>query len=515
MSNFTKMALSASVILISGIVTGCTDESIKLFNHPHGDVILKSPEVVAYSGEHYWNVSATRSNGGDGATGNTNWDRFNIPSNITDEERASVKAALEAKVTGSRISEDIVFPWENYFLQDVVSAVDTDTPSKSYTFEAWNLGADCSPYWHHGEDYANYEEVSNNGQISHYYQDRTTTPQTRIDKTALMTDMNLGTYEQMRGKQFRWYVNCHEYLHWSEYIVVEVDGSYYICFDFACGFAENDKDGHTGRGNTQNDWDYNDWIIKISPAVGNGEAAPAVWGGAPSNPGQPEEGERPENPGIPGSDQDQTDLTRHVEVNLSVNDPLVSGDYISTHLSLHVRAVTDVDVFIPVPSIYYCQADDMEIVLSHKQEIFAYGDHDHSVSYSVGGETVTLKVAYEVDGIRVSTAGINENVINYCRENFGDGITFEVWSYFNETTTREMLKPYLDESTVSFTRVNNVNAYINAFNILDKDKPGGGHKNEWDCTVDIDDGQKGYFTDPEEGYHYNGSPYNQIYRKKE
>lgn len=540
MKTLRKMAFIASFATVAGVLSSCTNEGYESLRQPGpaSSLIAKSPEFNAYSGNHTWKMSkySTRSNAGDGYIGNATWDQFQDPQNITPEEKADVLKALEAKVTGSRISEEIVFPWENYFLQDVVSAVETDTPSKSYTFEAWNKGADCSPYSHHGDDFANYEEVANSGQITKYRQtkDPVTNTETRIDKTALMTDMNIGgsyeeMYDQLVGKQFRWYINCHENLHWSEYIVVEVDGSYYICFDFACGHAENDVDGHPGRGNTQNDWDYNDWIIKISPALPKNfdnsvDQYPGIWrrvlsGG--SGEVQPGEGDNNGNGENSGGDEnngnDKPGATPsipskwdpHVEVNLSVNDALENGDYISSHLSVHVRALTDVEVFIPVPAVYYCAADDMEIVLSHKEELFAYGKENHTVTYEVAGQQVGLTVSYEPEGIRVTTSGINEKVIDYCQQNFGDGITFEVWSYYNDNSTRELLKGYFDNSLVSFTRSENVKYFVNAINKL------GDNPNEWDCTVDIVDRQKSEFDDRRQGNHFNGSPYNWIYPKLE
>lgn len=549
MKNLTKMALFASIPLALYGLASCTNEGINQFDRPGAatqGLIAKAPEFNAYSGQHVWRSTSTRSNAGDGDINNQTWAKFEDPKNITPEEKKAVLEALENKTTGQRISEDIVFPWENYFLQDVVSAVETDTPSKSYTFEAWNYGASCDN--EHNESHADYEIVTNNGQISKYRQidHGNGKPQERIDKTALMTDMYVGggydeMYERMAGKQFRWYVNCHENLHWSEYIVVEVDGSYYICFDFACGFKEHDIDGNPGRGSTQNDWDYNDWIIKISPAMPKGSTPddghpetginpnptpiPGIWrsvenGGSGEDPSlDPDDGDDDDNNGDNNGDDKPTvtpdtptipaDITNHVEVNLSVNDALTNGDYISAHLSIHIRAVTDAEVFIPVAPDYYCAADDMEIVLSHKEELFAYGDKNNSITYNVGGNEVTLKVTYEPKGIRITTSGVNEDVIKYCRQNFGDGITFEVWTYFNDTLSREDLKPMFDESEVSFTQPQNVDFYVNAFNSLQ------GAPNPWDCTVSIVDTQSNDFKEGVQNNHYNGSPFNWIYAKKD
>lgn len=515
--------------LAGGLLSACTnDESVVAPAVSQNGGLVKAPDFIAYSGGNvFGSTLGKRTNGYDGATGDQLWDQFQIPGNITAEERAAVLAALDAKTTGERISETLVFPWENYFLQDVVSAVDTDTPSKSYSFEAYNKGAECAQKWWPAEDFENYEEVTNNGQISHYYQDRTTNPQTRIDKTALMTDMHLGTYEEMQGKQFRWYINCHEELHWSEYIVVEVDGSYYICFDFVCGHAENQfVDGHKGRGCTLNDWDYNDWIIKISPAIPAGADVPPVWNGDENNEpedtcdkcGHPSHGDScdkcdegkdcnekvGEGEGDDTPEEVQPAVTDEVEINLHADKK--NGEYLESHLSIHVRAATDVEVFIPVPVDYYCDADDMAIVQQHYEEYMMHGG-PVSVEYNVGGHIVTMHAEFLQNGIRIWTEGVTEEVIAYCRETFGDGITFEVWNYFNDALDLEGLKGYLNQATVKFLD-KCPGAYVNAFYIDEE-----GNKQENDCTVSIVDEQVNEFNDYREGMHLNGSPYNQIYDK--
>lgn len=165
-----------------------------------------------------------------------------------------------------------------------------------------------------------------------------------------------------------------------------------------------------------------------------------------------------------------------VEVNLSVNDKHETGDYIATKLSIHVRANTDVEVFIPVDKKYYCVADDMDISASHKDLDIVYNTVPQYVDMNIGGSTVKFTVTYEDNGIRVTTNGINDNVIKYCQDTYKDGVTFEVWNYFTDALDRTQLKPMLDQSTVTFL-TNQPSAYINAFGRVD------GQKNPWDCIV--------------------------------
>lgn len=164
-----------------------------------------------------------------------------------------------------------------------------------------------------------------------------------------------------------------------------------------------------------------------------------------------------------------------VEVNLSVNDPRVNTenpyDYVATKLSIHVRDTTDVTVFIPVTEDLYCDADDMAIVGAHKDTTsIVYNTEPTTVSMTLGGNTVTLTVAYSAEGITVKTEGMNAAVLAYTKENYKDGLTFEVWNYYNEDATREGIKGLANNSTVTFDEAPGF--YINGFNkILDYKDP--------------------------------------------
>lgn len=194
---------------------------------------------------------------------------------------------------------------------------------------------------------------------------------------------------------------------------------------------------------------YNDYVIKLTPADDT------TYG----NESQ-------------GGDVNTT-FDGEVEVNLSVNAEKSEGDYIATKLSIHVRDTTDVEVFIPATAEYYCQADDVNVVLSHKLNAAEYNNvtNTNSMNYKIAGQTITFTVAYELGGIRVTTSGINAIVLKYLRETYGDGITFEVWNYYNNSVTingttsdvtRGMLKnQFLNNSTVKFT--SNPGQYVNAF----------------------------------------------------
>ena len=230
----------------------------------------------------------------------------------------------------------------------------------------------------------------------------------------------------------------------------------YLCFDYRMSKTDDNGKPFVYNG----DGFYDDWVIKVTAADGSEIK-------------------------VPGDDPVITD---EVEVNLSVNDEKEEDDYIATKLSIHVRANTDVEVFIPVEPAYYCDVDDMAIVLSHKKDLnYQYSNlgessledvNGYTYTYTIAGQTLTVIVTYKADGIRVKTAGMTQAVLDYLQKEYEDGITFEVWNYFNsekpnpENTdetlpvTRAELKTEFDKSTVTFTSTEPPSYYVNAFAML-------------------------------------------------
>lgn len=227
-----------------------------------------------------------------------------------------------------------------------------------------------------------------------------------------------------------------------------------------------------------------------------------------------------------------------VEINLSVNEAVPNGttdegevfdkDYISSHFSLTVRTPRDIKVRIPVPVDYYCPVDDMVIVKNHLEGNFVYGDQEHSLEMLVGTNNVSVTVDYDAEGFTITTAGINEEVIEYLAENYKDGITFEIWNYFNEATTRQALQNMMNNSTVEFLGGDeNIDYYVNAFNEFRNVDPETEEElsrepNPWDCTVSIVAEQAADFDaitpgsdEYLDGFHgYNGSNLNKVFRNK-
>lgn len=252
-----------------------------------------------------------------------------------------------------------------------------------------------------------------------------------------------GTQDQTKENAYKFY-----------YIEYEGKTNCYLCFDYRVKKYDN------GQLDFQGDGVYNDWVIKISPADGSDAVDPAA-AGAGSGSG--------EGSGAVAGNNGE------IEVNLSINAEKEDDDYIATKLSIHVRDTSDIEVFIPVPAEYYCAADDMDIVVSHRLQIEQHSPSAESMTYTINGHDITLKVAFEMGGIRVTSEGVNAEVLRYLRSTYYDGITFEVWNYYKQNTTRTALQALLDQSIITFT--DDPGKYINAFAKVN------GSKNPLDCVV--------------------------------
>lgn len=233
------------------------------------------------------------------------------------------------------------------------------------------------------------------------------------------------------------YASATKYGHYQFYYI-EYQGktNLYLCFDYATYKDEN------GVADFQGDGVYNDYVIKVSPADGSTIT----------------------NQNIDDEDDEITEdtIVDEVEANLSLNADKGENDYVSSKLSIHIRSITDVEVFIPIPVEYYCDKDDMYIVMTHKDNEYEYGGTTSMISYTINGNTITLTTSYEADGIRITTDGINESVIKYLQTTYGDGITFEVWNYYTDIATREQIKQMIDNTTITFID-SDPSIYINEY----------------------------------------------------
>ena len=460
MKRIYSLCFLAAVIVAGNVMTSCSssdgsDSGAVPFN-PGSIQVTKSPDFNAYSGKKTL-AGTTRSADVNGNLWYQNWQR---PVNVTEAEKAKVVEEFSKKREGVKNTQQIT--WENFWVQQVYKGeatyndgfgqnigVASDKMNHLLLFNT--IKEEVVSWWPYQVNYVEYEggyEHINNfnsgNNLTEYTDDET---HEKYIGTTLMTHIK----SDGRDEQFAYHNSIDSKDH-SEYIILEIDGAYYIGFDF---YATHPDGQDTNKNmDVERDWIFNDWIVKVCPAKMVGEEVVIPEGGFPA----------PTETGL-----------GHVELNLSMNAQKEKDDYIATKLSIHVRDTTDVEVFIPVPIEYYCDADDMNIVVSHKEELEQHSISSSQMEYTINGHVVRATVNFEAAGIRIRTAGINPEVLKYLRTNYGDGVTFEVWNYYQSGRTREELKVLLDRSTITFA--NEPAKYINAFAKLN------GAVNPLDCTV--------------------------------
>ncbi|MBO4564136.1 MAG: hypothetical protein J5720_01725 [Bacteroidaceae bacterium] len=178
-----------------------------------------------------------------------------------------------------------------------------------------------------------------------------------------------------------------------------------------------------------------------------------------------------------------------VEINLSVADDLEpinkqgwsTGEYKASKLSIHVRYATDVTVFLPVESAYFCynNANSLAVIETHDKNpaeptadeeaakdkvVGIYGKSQ--ATYSVNGQTVTAQVTFGktqkgVNGIQIEVKGMTKEAVDYLYTKYGDGLTIEVWNYYVTIPRKNLIENFNKGANVYFSSRPKI--YVNAF----------------------------------------------------
>ena len=223
------------------------------------------------------NVSSarTRTTNVDGNLWYRDWER---PVNVTDAEKDKVIEEFSKKRENAVNVVNIT--WENYWVQQVYKGEQTyidgflqnigkgsDHMNKimayndNYTYEEW---------WpEYKKVTGGYEHINNFnfGDNSTVYTDDETGE--KYYGTTLMVDMK----SDGRVEQFCYHNTTDSKDHY-EYIILEIDGAYYLGFDFYATHPENQASNLNM--DVDRDWVFNDWIVKITPAYHKGEGPDPV-----------------------------------------------------------------------------------------------------------------------------------------------------------------------------------------------------------------------------------------------
>ena len=337
-----KLLKLAMCFLMGCSLLSCTSEEPTQYI---SNMLVKAPKMIAYSGDTYFGDVETRS-----ADPNSNmWE--NVPSNITGEERDKVMDWFSTH----QYPESISLDWTDFYVQQLGYNPD---PHIAYDGNTQHYPANQMNELAAGKD--GQPDIINNFNANTAF-------------NAIMKMVNSSTenfsYKQSSGSGERWY---------DKFVIVCIDGEYYVGFDFY---------SHTpweANKNEQVDADgyYNDWIIKITnanpimnPEPECDECGHPVHGDVCKECGDNagcNQKDEPNDPPVVTPDVPGIEHNHHneVEVNLHADD---NNGTLESHLSIHVRYPGDVEVFIPVPKQYYCEADDMDIVMKHEPNHMTHG----------------------------------------------------------------------------------------------------------------------------------------------
>ena len=492
-----------------------------------GVSMAKTPDIMAWSGNQVLGISyngsfpTTRSANVNGNEWAAKW---NVPGEITKEELNDVLTAFSQPIN---YENSIHIDFENYWVQQVYTGTSIyQANNGGYVTGSQQMNRLLAYNENFSEIiYGGYWDADKNQyvqtqEVSHYEHVNNFNSGSNNTYGGLMLMENMVCPSGIE-KQFGYHNSTDSQNHF-EYIILEINGDYYVGFDFYAN-------GQNSNQQVERDHIYNDWIVKITPAtLKNSTETPDNGGNT-----QPETPEKPGDDGDDNNGDDDDDVVvtpgkpylhnDEVEVNLSINDIHTNYDIadLVSKLSIHVRKGTDVRIFIPVPAEYVIAADDMAILQMHKDDLSIYGG-PQTLSYVIDGNTVTLNCQFDANGITVWTDGINQDVIDYLMERNGDGINFEIYNYFNKgnsqlewgedpadypALTESQLKEFLDKSTIDFLD-EYPTYYINAFGWKYVDGQPTSDMSERDCIVRPLYGpvhSQGYHT------HLNGTPYNMIY----
>lgn len=515
--------LAFSLVASGGFASCSSDLNEPSLNNPAASVLVNTPKVTAYSGGHFWSLNT---NSGSVAT-------------RSGEDVVTFKAA-EAVIDREKhqkLIEDFL-PEQNVNLGAGVKDDFLYYAEKSdITFEIFPLVTHTS----YNPNYLGVFYYDNSGQRHEVLVWEAMNPYdlTRTDYSVYpAVTYSKGVHVTIKkGYKFGFFWGGRYYPvdgnGWNDaetkfYSISELNEDSYVFENGNVNKSRTsrvhaitfDIEGKTYLGlEDWADFDFQDLVFGSDihiPTVDDTDKLPDI-----------DEEEKPEipdvvEPGDEGNEDNEDSIGEtvkkgfdEVEINLALDNK--NNEYLESHLSLHVRHATNVEVFIPVPAKYYCEADDMDIVLNKFDEVMHHGG-PHKTEFLIGDNMVTLNVEFKIDGIRIYTTGINSDVIAYCREHFEDGITFEVWNYFNDPDkvgtlpiSMEELKTYLDRSTVRF--IDDIPAtYVNAFGVENGKYGENGSLDGKDFHV-VPESQLNSFDVPKEGTHLNGSDKNDIYNK--
>lgn len=244
------LALCAAFVGCSEYDQGLSDKAIpNQEKAKFTDQFLKTYGSVAEN--HDWgfssnsNDNATR--GCTEATGGIGWPPYVTPAPITDSEREAVLKEFQKKRENA--TNTVEFNYENYFVQQVYTG---QTPYYDYNGTLTTPAQIMNEFmcWNYTSNKFEHVNGFNNA-----------TCKDKINGANLME--NMGTGDRLND-QFCYSGTQNGLMFRTSYIILEINGEYYLGFDVWSKAPEGQEDNKNMY--VDRDWVFDDWIVKLVPA---------------------------------------------------------------------------------------------------------------------------------------------------------------------------------------------------------------------------------------------------------
>jgi hypothetical protein len=213
-------------------------------------------ELFDYTQNH--NARATR---GWNVNGNMWYQEWVRPINVTDSEREKVIA--EFSVVRENATHTDNLPWDNYWVQQVYQGTNYSVDGNGTHVYPSGVMNQLLAYNYNTGKFEHVNNFNNANNTTEYTDDVT---HEKFIGTTLMVNMGTGEVDN----QFA-YHNTSSSQYYYDYIVLEIDGAFYVGFDIV-GYHPVGQDSNVNM-DVYRDWVFNDWIVKISPANFNMDGA--------------------------------------------------------------------------------------------------------------------------------------------------------------------------------------------------------------------------------------------------
>lgn len=227
----------------------------KTFGTPAADQDWGFDNLVVFD---YTKAANTR---GHNVNGNMWYQEWERPVNVTEAEKEKVSAEF-AKVRENAVNT-ISIPWENYWVQQVHQGDRASLDGNNNRVYPSGVMNQLIAYNYNTNQYEHVNNFNNANNTTEYTDDIT---KEKYYGTTLMVDMGTGDKLDQFG-----YHNTSSSEYYYSYIVLEIDGAYYVGFDIV-GYKPVDQPANANM-DVDRDWIFDDWIVKISPAKFNMEGA--------------------------------------------------------------------------------------------------------------------------------------------------------------------------------------------------------------------------------------------------